>query len=62
MMSKRETKEVFEKQLKKADGKKCKEFVLYFKALDKAGVPYGGYELRLKARELSLPIPHYMYM
>lgn len=32
-------------------------FVLYFKGLDRIGIPYGIYELVKKAKELKLPIP-----
>jgi hypothetical protein len=36
---------------------KHKVFVLYFKGLDRIGVPYGMNELIKKAKELKLPIP-----
>jgi hypothetical protein len=36
---------------------KHKIFVLYFKGLDRVGVPYGMNELIKKAKDLKLPIP-----
>ena len=36
---------------------KYKEFVLYFRELDKFGIPYGMSDLRRKAEELGLSIP-----
>lgn len=36
---------------------KHKVFVLYFKGLDRIGVPYGVNELIKKAKELKIPIP-----
>ena len=32
-------------------------FILYFRELDKLGIPYGMSELRRKADDLGLPIP-----
>jgi hypothetical protein len=37
--------------------KKYKEFVLYFRELDRLGIPYGMSTLRRKTEELGLPIP-----
>lgn len=34
-----------------------KEFVLYFRELDRIGIPYGMSDLRRKAEELGLSIP-----
>ncbi len=34
-----------------------KTLVLYFKGLDRIGVPYGTNELTKKAKELRLPVP-----
>ena len=36
---------------------KYKEFVLYFRELDRFGIPYGMSDLRRKADELGLSVP-----
>lgn len=36
---------------------KYKEFVLYFRELDRLGIPYGMSDLGRNAEELGLPIP-----
>lgn len=41
----------------KNEENKYNEFVLYFRELDRFGIPYGMNDLRKKAKELVLPMP-----